>query len=130
MNDTRHDEFDRRMRALHARAVEQVPSRTLYELQVRRANAAAGAPPTPPRSLAARGGWWLAGGLAAVFALGIGLRQPILEGSPAADAPPPLAAAGTAADTAAWEDGLAALDEDPDLYLWLASQDSLILAME
>lgn len=128
MNDTRHDGFDRRMRALHARAVEQVPSRTLYELQVRRANAVAGA--MPARSLASRGGWWLAGGLAAVFALAIGLRQPGLEGNPAADAPPPLAAAGTAADTAAWEDGLAALDEDPDLYLWLASQDSLILAME
>ena len=126
MNHTHHDEFDRRMRALHARAVEQVPSRTLYALQVRRANAGA----VPGRSPAGRGGWWLAGGLAAVFALGIGLRQPGLEGAPAADATPPLAAAGTAVDTAAWDDGLAALDEDPELYLWLASQDSLILAME
>ena len=128
MNDTRHDEFDRRMRALHARAVDQVPSRTLYELQVRRTNAAAGA--TRARSLSGNGGWWLAGGLAAVFALAIGLRQPGLDPPAAADAAPSLAAAGTAVDTAAWEDGLAALDEDPDLYLWLASQDSLILAME
>ncbi|HEY4528994.1 MAG TPA: hypothetical protein VIG97_01495, partial [Luteimonas sp.] len=69
MNHTHHDEFDRRMRALHARAVEQVPSRTLYALQVRRANAGV----APGRSPAGRGGWWLAGGLAAVFALGIGL---------------------------------------------------------
>lgn len=127
MNDPRHDEFDRRMRALHAQAVEQVPSRTLYELQVRRTNAAG---PVPARSLVGRGGWWLAGGLAAVFALAVGLRQPGLEPPATTDAPPSLAAAGAAADTAAWEDGLAALDEDPDLYLWLASQDSLILAME
>ena len=35
-----------------------------------------------------------------------------------------------AAEALAWEDGLAALDEDPDLYLWLGSQETLILAME
>lgn len=127
MNDM-HDDFDRRIRALHAQAVEQVPARTLYELRVRRANAASAA--TPARSAGRAGGWWLAAGLAAVFALGIGLRQPGLDGVPAGDSPPSLAAASAAADAAAWDDGLAALDEDPDLYLWLASQDSLILAME
>lgn len=129
MNDTRHEDFDHRMHTLHARAVDQVPSRTLYELQVRRANAATGATATA-RPLARRGGWWLAGALAAVSALAIGLRQPGLERAPTADTPAPLAAAASAADTAVWEDSLAALDEDPDLYLWLATQDSLILAME
>lgn len=127
MNDM-HDDFDHRIRALHAQAVERVPARTLYELQVRRANAASAA--TPVRSSGRAGGWWLAAGLAAVFALAVGLRQPGLDGVPASDPVPSLAMASAAADAAAWDDGLAALDEDPDLYLWLASQDSLILAME
>ena len=127
MNDM-HDDFDRRIRALHAQAVEQLPARTLYELRVRRANAASAA--TPARSSGRAGGWWLAAGLAAVFALAVGLRQPGLDGVPASDPVPSLAMASAAADAAAWDDGLAALDEDPDLYLWLASQDSLILAME
>lgn len=128
MNDKRHDDFDRRMRGLHASAVAQVPSRTLYELRVRRANAAA-APAT--RSGHRMGGWWLAAGLAAVFALAVGLRQPGVE-VPSADgeALPPLAAVTEAAEAAALADSLAALEEDPDLFLWLASQDSLILAME
>lgn len=127
MNDM-HDDFDHRIRALHAQAVERVPARTLYELQVRRANAASAA--TPVRSSGRAGGWWLAAGLAAVFALAVGLRQPGLDGVPASEPVPSLAMASAAADAAAWDDGLAALDEDPDLYLWLASQDSLILAME
>ena len=126
MNSNDHDDFDRRMRALHARAVDQVPSRTLYGLSIRRANAAK-APP-PPR----RAGWWLAGGAAAaaVFALAIGLQQPVPGPAGGEDALPPLAAVAEAAGTADFEDGLASLEEDPDLYLWLDAQDSQFLAME
>lgn len=127
MSDT-HDEFDRRLRAVHAQAVAQVPPRTLYALQVRRGHAAS--PATPARPGLRPGGWWAAAGLAAVFALAIGLRQPALEGAPVDAVPAPLAAAGTAIEAAAWDEGLATLEEDPDLYLWVASQDSLILAME
>lgn len=128
MNDTHHDDFDRAMRAVHARAVAEVPSRTLYELRVRRANAAAATVAPPRRRM---GGLWLAGGLAAAFALAIGLRQPGPEPLPAgSDALPSLAAASDAVEAAAWDENLATLDEDPDLYLWLAAQDSLILAME
>lgn len=128
MNDMHRDDFDRRMRALHARAVDRLPSRTLYELQVRHANAASAAMPARPAGRV--GGWWLAAGLAAVFALAIGLRLPGLDDAATGDPVPSLAAAGDAVEAAAWDESLAALDEDPDLYLWLSSQDSLILAME
>ncbi|GGK00472.1 hypothetical protein GCM10011394_07160 [Luteimonas terricola] len=114
------------MRALHAQAVEQVPSRTLYALRVRRENAAK----TPARPLHRAAGWWLAAACAAVFALAIGLRQPGLEPAPAGESVPTLAAATEAVEAATYDEGFAALDEDPDLFLWLAAQDSQILAME
>src|SRR5688572_18230065 len=129
MNDPAQDDFDRRMRALHQQAVAQVPARTTHQLRVRRA-AAAQAPARQPGARRASGaGWWLAAASAAVFALALGLRDPAPL-TPADDALPPLAAVAEAADTAAFEDGFAALEEDPDLYIWLASQDGLILAME
>ena len=126
MNDMRQDDFDRDMRALHARAVEQVPPRTLYALRVRRENGTQ-APARPVRAT----GWWLAAACGAVFALAIGLRQPGLEPAPAPGASmPALAAVAEAAEAASYDEGFVALEEDPDLYLWLAAQDSQILAME
>ncbi|MEN1957066.1 hypothetical protein [Luteimonas changyuni] len=126
MNDPRHDDFDRRMRALHAHAVEQVPSRTTYQLRIRR-EAAARAPAARRRS-----GWWLAATATAttVFALAIGLRQPDPSSLPGGGDIPALATATEAVQAADYDESFAALDEDPDLYLWLAAQDSLILAME
>ena len=123
MNDT-HDDFDRRMRAVHARAVAQVPSRLAYQLRSRRVNAATAARP------AQGGAWWLAAAAAAVFALAIGLRLPALDAPAPAEDLPPLAAVTDAVDDAAFEDSAVALEEDPDLYLWLAAQDSQFLAME
>lgn len=127
MNDAHH-EFDRRARKVHARAVDALPPRLLYALQARRANAA-----SRPAPRAHAGGWWLAGAAAAVFALAIGLRQPGPGTAPALDpAAPTLAAAPALAppEPAVYDDGLAALDEDPELYLWLGAQDSHMLAME
>ena len=127
MSDTRQDDFDRSMRALHARAVDQVPSRTLYALRVRRDNAAK-APARPGRHGA---GWWLAAACAAVFALAIGLRQPGLEPVSEGSATAPVLAVATGTtEAASYDEGFVALEEDPDLYLWLAAQDSQILAME
>jgi len=125
MNTPHQDDFDRRMRALHARAVDQVPARALYELKVRRENAMK-APARPAR----RTGWWLAAAATAVFALAIGLRQPGPDPAAGGDALPPLAAVTEAVETLEYDEGFAALEEDPDLYLWLDAQDSLILAME
>ncbi|MGY0613322.1 MULTISPECIES: hypothetical protein [unclassified Luteimonas] len=127
MNDPRHDDFDRRMRLLHARAVEQVPSRTTYQLRIRREAAA-----RAPASRGGSRGWWLAAAATAtaVFALAIGLRQPEPSFLPADGDVPALASAAEAVQAADYEESFATLDEDPDLYLWLAAQDSLILAME
>lgn len=128
MSHTGHDDFDRRMRAVHAHAVDRLPSRITWQLAVRR-DAAARAPARPAHRA---GAWWLATACAAVFALAVGLRQP--DPAPAPALPeagtPTLAAATIAVDAAAYGDGIAALEEDPDLYLWLAAQDSLTLAME
>lgn len=120
-----HNDFERRMRAVHARAVEQVPSRLAYQLRVRRTAATNPVQPVPRR-----GGWLAAAAALAVFALAIGLRMPVPDAPSAADSLPPLAAVTEAVDTAAFEDTAIALEEDPDLYLWLASQDAQFLAME
>lgn len=126
MNDHRNDDFDGRMRAVHAQAVDRVPWQTTQALRIGREAAARG-----ERRPAARTGgwWWMAASTAAVFALAIGVFRPGTEPAPLDDTQVPLAAVAEAADAAAFEDGAATLDEDPDLYLWLGSQDGL-LAME
>ncbi len=114
--------FDRRLRAVHAEAVEQVSAATMAQLHQRRAAAVAGRP-------ARRFGWPLAMASAAVLALAVGLGlglggsggpepgssdQPML----ALDAAPPV------------EDAYDGLDQSPDFYAWLASSDAELLAME
>lgn len=127
-NDRMH-EFDRAARALHAQAVAQVPARTLRQLRARRA-------PAPERAHPMRAfGWAAAAACAAVFAVAIGLRQePVAPGStepPTVAADVPAAASDDAvAGDDAYADALASLDEDPGLYLWLASSDVQPLALE
>lgn len=149
MNDMGNDRFDRYARGVHARALDQVPAGTVHALAARGARGRSRWVAGPQR--AKSGGWLLAGGFAAVSALAVTLYLPgALKGpgngpadsSPtstlATDGAPFDATRSSGARAAAlppvgaglWEDGLAALDEDPDLYLWLGSQDSLILAME
>ncbi|MBB6599871.1 hypothetical protein [Luteimonas sp. MC1825] len=121
---TTQDDFDRKVRTLHAQAVRQVPTRTLEQLRIRRAR---GLSPAPARG-ARIAGWSLAAACTAVFALAVGLRQPGSEQA--------VTGAATLATTAGADAGgepyeaFATLDEDPDLFLWLASQDALPLAME
>ncbi len=124
---TRQEDFDRQARALHAQAVRQVPSRTLEQLRIRRARGmpTAATPSRGPRVV----GWSLAA-CAAVFALAIGLQRPGAEQGPAEAGGARLAAAGSPVTDADSYDAFATLDEDPDLFLWLASQDALPLAME
>jgi hypothetical protein len=117
-------ELDRIARALHAEGVAHVAPRTLMQLRVRRAwPAARPAPLGSPRAL----GWGLAAACAMVFAVAIGLRMdPPLS---AYDAAPITQAATQAANDDILET-YAALDEDPDFYLWLATTDVQPLAME
>jgi hypothetical protein len=122
------DHVDRRARALHAEAVARVPGPTLLQLQAHRMRARH-VPARPPRGLA-----WAAGAaFAAVFAVAVGLRPPTPGADAAADAVATTEPESTYAGAGAPDglnDAFAALDEDPDLYLWLASADAQPLAME
>jgi len=118
--NTGHDhDFDTRLRQLHAQAVERVPPRTLVQLRPRRETA---------RSLPAKRhlhAWPLAATCAiALVAGGLFLRYPQQE---TAVAPAPAITATTDNEPG---DVYAALDESPELYLWLASNDTASLVME
>ena len=113
--------FDEAARALHRRALAEVSPSTRARLRTARHNAGSEAR-APRRGL----GWALASGTAAVFALAIGLqlqRTPQTQ-MPSGETPvaalPAPEAAGYDSSTA-----LASLDENPDFYLWLASDDDL-----
>jgi anti-sigma-K factor RskA len=114
--------FDRRMRALHGAALDHVSPSTRTRLRLGR-DAATRTGATAKRV----GGWrWAAAGLAsAVFAVALGLQ--FLPADAPRETPTPLA------DATLYESdypgSLAALDENPDLYMWLAS-DAEPLAME
>lgn len=125
MNTGFDDGFDARIRQAHADAVAHLSGRTRLQLQLRRGAATGAAPTTaPPRSFA----WPLAAACAvAALAIGVQLRQPESPGSVATPEPRPVV---SATQDAAVADAYTALDESPDLYLWLASDDAAMLAME
>jgi anti-sigma-K factor RskA len=123
-DDDRMRELDRTVRALHAEAVDHVSPRTLQQLRARRSVAT----PTPARATRMIG-WAIAAACAAVFAIALGLRFD----RDGASAPVDAQLAGTTDPSAAdggYDDALASYDEDPDLYLWLASGDAQPLAVE
>jgi hypothetical protein len=117
-------EFDRVARALHAEAVDHVSPRTLLQLRARRSVATL----TPTRATRAIG-WTIATACAAVFAIAIGLRFDRGGTSTPADAQIAAATDPSTADSD-YDEALASYDEDPDLYLWLASSDAQPLAVE
>ena len=113
--------FDQAARGAHADALAQVSAATMAQLH-RRRNAALAAP-------ARRAPWRLP---AAAFAsllvvaagLGIGLRS--LDDAPQA----PASAAIPVAVDPGIETVLDDLDQNPEFYVWLASRDADLLAME
>lgn len=114
------DKFDKQLRQLHAESLASLSPQTLAKLRGARHTATQAAP--------ARGhGWrWLAAGVVpAVLAIAIGV--PYLNKSPSTT---PAAGTTVAAQPSADGDDYAnALAENPDLYVWLAS-DGQQLAME
>jgi hypothetical protein len=115
---TRHDDqFDAAIRARHDAALERLSPRVRAQLAQRRTAALRG------HSAARRGqGFRYAAGFAALCALAIGLHfgtmpAPI-SGAPAASAASSPPAVSTM------------LDEDPEFYAWLASDDAQLVAME
>ena len=109
-----HDEaFDRAMRGLHAQAITQVSARTRARLRAARTTAST-------RPAAARGlRWAVASGFAAIFAVAIAVQW---WGPSSTGQAPTRTAAIDAADYGA----MATFDENPDLYLWLASNDDTL----
>lgn len=115
---SREERFDAAMRALHQDALAHVSTQVRWKL---RPAAGAGARRTD------RAGAWrmraaLAGVAAAMFtlALGVWLWTPVEIANPAP---------GTLASTSPG-DGATVLEQDPDFYAWLASDDADLLAVE
>lgn len=125
-----HRELDRIARTLHVEAAAHLHPRTRQQLRARRTHAQP-APSRPPRSRALR--WSLAGTFAATLAvvagLGIDGRFSTLSFS-TLSGDPPVADTPAATSGEDYGEAYAALDEDPDFYLWLATADVQPLAME
>lgn len=118
---SRDDRMDEAARRAHTAALQAMPSRTLAQLRPR-------ATPAPAPSARWRPAWTLATVGAAVFAAALGLRT--LTDGPTAPVPAAVEVATTPSALPRIDDPLLALDEDPDLFLWLASTDAQPLAME
>ena len=116
----RDEGFDAAMRALHRDALARLAPATRWNLRPAAADEA------PPAGAPVHWRWprmpVLAGGAlaACALALGIALWRPGVE-----PAPP-----GTGGATAAAQAQAGALDEDPDFYAWLASDDAGLIALE
>lgn len=127
--------FDATARAVHARALDAVPARTRLALRAA-ARGHAGERAPARRGWLPAAGWAFAGAGALALAVGIGLRPGAVTLPDAAPATGPALAALDAADADARTAGdafdlaSASFDEDPGLYLWLASADAQPLAME
>ena len=114
------EKFDRDMRQLHASAVASISPQTLARLR----GARHAAQTTPRRGHAWR--WMVASAFPAVLAVAIGV-QFLPRSTPVPAVQPVAATTGTDND---YSDSVATLEENPDLYLWLASSEAEPLAME
>ena len=113
--------FDARLRQVHAQAVAQVPARTLAQLHPHRAPVRAS---TPSRWTA----WPLAATCAiALVAGGMLIRYPT---QPIPQDPTAMEQAASVNGDSEPGDVYAALDESPELYLWLGSNDTDTLITE
>lgn len=121
-----HDDtgFDAQARGLHRASLAQMSPQTLMRLRSARHEAQRAA------SEGARPWRWLtATAFSAVLAVGIGLQfLPRTSTAPTPGTATPVAV--TDGEAALDEASAGTLDEDPDLYLWLASADAQPLAME
>lgn len=114
MNTTdRHNtSFDAQARQLHQAALSSLPPSTLAQL--RRARQAAA---SRPSRLGRRSGVWLATACSALLALGLGVHL---------NSPTPAPASVSGALVAS-VDADEMLDQNPDLYVWLGSENALAM---
>ena len=121
MNGNDMHPIDAAIRAHHEAAVERISPRVRAQLAQRRHAALRG------EGLRRRHGLrYLAAGVAALGALAIGLRFGTLPPQPVPATAPSVATATSAAANG----GATMLDEDPEFYAWLASNDAQLVAME
>ncbi|UNK43207.1 hypothetical protein MNO14_03680 [Luteimonas sp. S4-F44] len=119
---------DAALRALYGRAQAQISAGTTARLHRARHAATTGSTASPARRSWA---WPAAAGFAALFALAIGMQSLAPPAPPTATPAPVLAEAdGAAALDDGVADALATYEESPDFYLWLAANESTLLAME
>ncbi|KGQ19546.1 hypothetical protein LF41_2806 [Lysobacter dokdonensis DS-58] len=120
---------DEAIRALHADALDQLSPRVRAQLQQRRRVALRGEGAQAPASR-----WRLAFPLAAAAAVGalaIGVQLNSLPPTTSAPTVAVVQPAATNASANADETVIAStLEENPDLYVWLASDDAALMAME
>lgn len=116
----KQDTFDHDMQQLHAAAVSHLSPQTLARLRAARHGLAES---TPQRGHSWR--WITASAFSAVLAVAIGVQF-----LPHSQTQPNVQPVATTEVEDPYEGSTAALDESPDLYLWLASQDAATLAME
>jgi hypothetical protein len=122
--DDSQNRFDQQARQWHAAALKELSPATLARLRAARHAAQTQAPPV--RGLHGYGRWIAATAFTAVLAVGIGVRLLPLGESPLPSEMPAV----PIASNNEYNSAANVLDEDPDLYLWLASADAPPLAME
>lgn len=123
------DRFDAAMRGLHAQALSQVSAATTSQLHRRRHAALQDGTRSrrPPGWRAF--GWPAAAAFASLLVVAIGLGFGLQTTQEQRTPAPAVADVGPQADDFD-DDAYAALDENPDFFLWLASSDATLLAME
>ncbi len=120
MTDDRNTRFDGSLRGHHEASLQQLSPRVLAQLAQRRNSALRGA----PASRGHRFGY-AAAGLAALCAIAIGVQ---FRNPPSTVVPPANGIAAVTANAARADSTM--LDQDPDFYAWLASNDASQVAME
>ncbi|QSX79795.1 hypothetical protein [Agrilutibacter solisilvae] len=116
-------DFDARMRSIHAQAVAATPARVRLQLR--------------PRRTAVARPWARGWTTAAAFAVGLVALGALWQGRPPggdkglSPAPAPVIAGGSSSapgdsplDSPDYDDAYAALDESPELYVWLESDEA------
>lgn len=126
--DDSQDRFDQQARQWHTASLKELSPPTLAHLRAARHAAQTEARPT--RGLHGYGRWLAATAFTAVLAVAVGVRLlPWGESPPPSEMPAAPVASNGGANTNEYSTANV-LDEDPDLYLWLASADAPPLAME
>lgn len=119
--------FDRKARQLHAASIAHVSAATQAQLRQRRRAALAGSRGVAAHRMVRPLAWT---GALALLAVAIVLPLALQPPEAPVEAPSTIAATPSPTATVADDGTIATLEEDPQLYVWLASSDAIALASE